>query len=115
MKWNHTLTDSGDGGGTIKLPDLKHPRPTLDTPYVAPRNEIEQKVAGIWQQLLGIDAVGVEDNFFQLGGQSLVAIQVVARINDLYQIDLPVDTMFQDITVEKLTEHIKTLTKIKEM
>jgi amino acid adenylation domain-containing protein/non-ribosomal peptide synthase protein (TIGR01720 family) len=57
----------------------EHPRPALDTPYEAPRTETERLLAGIWQDLLGIDGVGVNDNFFSLGGDSVVGIQVVAR------------------------------------
>src|SRR5260221_7231392 len=59
----------------------RHPRPVLQNPYVAPRNEVEATLAGIWQGLLGIDQVGVNDNFFELGGDSVVSIQVLARSN----------------------------------
>jgi non-ribosomal peptide synthase protein (TIGR01720 family) len=55
------------------------PRPNLKTPYVAPRNEIEQRIAEAWQQVLGIEKVGVQDNFFELGGDSVQAIQIIAR------------------------------------
>ena len=59
----------------------RHPRPVLQNPYVAPRNEVESTLAEIWQGLLGIDQVGVNDNFFELGGDSVVSIQVLARSN----------------------------------
>ncbi|HEX8145432.1 MAG TPA: amino acid adenylation domain-containing protein [Pyrinomonadaceae bacterium] len=55
-----------------------HPRPNLQTAYVGPRNEIEQKMADIWQELLGIDRVGIHDNFFDLGGDSIIGIQILA-------------------------------------
>jgi acyl transferase domain-containing protein len=58
-----------------------HPRPDVQTPYVAPRNEVEQKLAAIWQEMLGIEQVSVHDNFFELGGDSVQAIQISARIN----------------------------------
>ncbi|MEP6915793.1 MAG: SDR family NAD(P)-dependent oxidoreductase [Acidobacteriota bacterium] len=57
----------------------EHRRPTLDTAYVAPSTPVERILAGVWQELLGIDRVGVHDNFFALGGDSVVGIQVVAR------------------------------------
>jgi acyl transferase domain-containing protein len=114
MKWNHQAISSTNVGSPANLPGLKHSRPVLDTPFVAPRNGVEQKLAQIWQELLGIDAVGVHDNFFQLGGQSLVAIQAVARISDIYHIDLSVDMMFQEVTVAKLAEHIKSVANIKK-
>ena len=53
----------------------RHGRPELDTAYRAPRNEIESAVAEIWQQLLGIERIGIDDNFFDLGGASLQALQ----------------------------------------
>jgi non-ribosomal peptide synthase protein (TIGR01720 family) len=56
-----------------------HPRPQLATAYVAPRSEAERLIAGIWQQLLGIEPVGIHDNFFELGGDSIISIQVIAR------------------------------------
>ena len=51
-----------------------------DKEYVAPRNEVEEKLAGIWQELLGIERVGIHDNFFELGGHSLLAMRVISAI-----------------------------------
>jgi acyl transferase domain-containing protein/acyl carrier protein len=60
-----------------------HPRPAeLQTPYVAPRNDVEQRLATIWQDMLGIDQVSVHDNFFELGGDSVKAIQISVKINE---------------------------------
>ena len=56
-----------------------HPRPQLSNAYVAPRNEVEQTFADIWQQLIGIKQIGIHDNFFDLGGDSLVGILVSAK------------------------------------
>jgi non-ribosomal peptide synthase protein (TIGR01720 family) len=58
-----------------------HARPYLQNSYVAPRNEIEQTIAKIWQEILGIEQVGIEDNFLELGGDSLLSIQITARAN----------------------------------
>ncbi|MBD2435877.1 type I polyketide synthase [Nostoc sp. FACHB-110] len=58
-----------------------HARPSLQNNYVAPRNEIEQTIAHIWQEILGIEQVGIEDNFLELGGDSLLSIQITARAN----------------------------------
>src|SRR5207253_9550324 len=55
----------------------RHPRPDLATPYVAPTNDTEARIADIWAAALGLDRVGVDDNFLELGGHSLIAIQVV--------------------------------------
>ena len=56
-----------------------YPRPALKTDYVAPRNEIEQTLADIWQSMLGIAQVGIHDNFFELGGDSVISIQIIAK------------------------------------
>ena len=56
-------------------------RPDSEGAYVAPRNEVETTLARIWSELLGIDRVGVQDNFFDLGGDSILTIQIIARAN----------------------------------
>ena len=87
-----------------------HPRPHLQTTYVAPQNDIEQKVADIWQQVLGIQQVGVHDNFFDLGGHSLLVSQVIGRLREAFQVDLPLSKIFDVPTVSGLAEviaHIK--------
>lgn len=87
-------------GITPKSPSEDHTRPHLQTLYVAPRNEIEQKVADALQELLGIDKVGIHDNFFELGGHSLLAIQAVSRLRETFQVELPMrEFLFESPTV----------------
>ncbi|MFZ1005269.1 MAG: SDR family NAD(P)-dependent oxidoreductase, partial [Candidatus Sulfotelmatobacter sp.] len=57
----------------------RHPRPAIATPYQAPGTPVEQKIAEVWQQVLGIDRIGVNDNIFDLGGDSVQGIQIVAK------------------------------------
>lgn len=64
-------------------PKSMHPRPEMDTLYVEPRNEQEQKLAEIWQTYLGVEKIGIHDNFFELGGDSVVAIHFIARANEV--------------------------------
>ena len=64
-------------------PKSMHPRPEMETPYVEPRNEREQMLAEIWQTFLGIEKIGIHDDFFELGGDSVVAIHFVARANEV--------------------------------
>jgi acyl carrier protein len=70
-------------------PTAGHGRPALDTPYVAPRTRTERFVVQAMGELLGIDEVGVDDDFFALGGQSLLAIQAVTRLRKEYGVELP--------------------------
>ncbi|HYH46035.1 MAG TPA: phosphopantetheine-binding protein, partial [Thermoanaerobaculia bacterium] len=69
---------------------------------VAPRTPIEEVIAGIWQELLGLDAVGVHDSFFHLGGHSLLATQLVSRVRSTFQVELPLRRLFEEPTVEAL-------------
>jgi NAD(P)-dependent dehydrogenase (short-subunit alcohol dehydrogenase family)/acyl carrier protein len=80
-------------------PSKRHPRPELDTPYVAPRDTIEEAVTSIWDEVLGIEGVGVDDSFFKLGGDSLMAIQIGTRLRDVLNVDLPINELFQEATV----------------
>jgi hypothetical protein len=72
-------------GGKVDRAALPRPdgvRPNLETPFVAPRNEIEERLAGIWAEVLGIDRVGVDDDFFELGGGSLSSLRVIAKAEE---------------------------------
>src|SRR5205085_8446459 len=80
----------------------RHPRPNLQTTYVAPSGEVEQTLAGILQDVIGVDQVGIHDNFFDLGGDSLLAVQVVARLREAFQVDLPLRDFFDTPTVAEL-------------
>ena len=69
-------------------------RPSLPTRYDAPKDETEQIIAEIWQAVLGIEQVGVTDNFSDLGGHSLLAIKIVSELRNAFRIDLPVRALF---------------------
>jgi acyl transferase domain-containing protein len=83
----------------LGTPAEAHGRPALTTPYIAPADELEQGLAAIWGEVLGIDAVGVHDNFLELGGNSLAGMQIMARIHDRLGLDLSVRALFEDPTV----------------
>ena len=83
-----------------------HPRPGLNNAFVAPRSETEQAIADIWHEVLGIEPVGVYDNFFQLGGHSLLGTQVISRIRKRFQEDISVRTFFTSPTVADLAEAV---------
>lgn len=75
---------------------------TAPAVFVAPRTEMEHRIAEIWSQTLGRERVGIHDNFFSLGGHSLIATQVVARICDAFQIDFPLRRLFETPTIAEL-------------
>jgi amino acid adenylation domain-containing protein len=74
--------------------------------YVAPRTAVEEMLAGIWVEVLDIDDVGVEANFFELGGQSLLAMILMSRVCDVFGVDLPLRTLFEHPTVAGLSRVI---------
>jgi acyl transferase domain-containing protein len=82
-------------------------RPDLGTPYVAPTDEVEAAIAAIWQPLLGVAEIGVDDNFFDLGGHSLLAIQLVSRMRQTFQVDVSVQTLFEQPTVGELASVVR--------
>src|SRR4029453_10908068 len=84
-----------------------HPRPELQSSYVAPRNEIEQAISECWQRLLGIEQVGAEDNFFELGGHSLLATQFLSWMRDHLRVELSLRDLFEAPTAAGLTERIE--------
>jgi amino acid adenylation domain-containing protein len=75
-------------------------------PYVAPRSELERLIADVWKEALGVERVGVRDNFFNLGGHSLLLIRVNNRLREALRIELPVVELFKYPTVSTLAEHL---------
>lgn len=75
--------------------------------YVAPSNGIEEKIAQLFQELLGVEQVGVHDNFFDLGGHSLLGIQLISQLRKYFQIDLSLRPLFEAPTVAELALFIE--------
>lgn len=85
-----------------------HPRPDLATPYVAPEGELDVALASIWSELLGITPIGMDDNLFELGGDSLLAIQVLARVRGLYGVAVHPSALFKTPTLASLAVLVET-------
>lgn len=81
------------------LPQPERISNTMRAQYVAPRNNLEQIISGIWSDLLNMERVGVKDNFFEIGGHSLIGIQLFAEIKTRLQKELPLKTLFSAPTV----------------
>jgi acyl carrier protein len=77
---------------------------------VAPRTPLEAQLAEMWAEVLGLERVGIHDNFFELGGHSLLATQVISRLRDAFEVELPVRRFFTEGgTVAGLAELIETI------
>ncbi len=80
--------------------------------HVEPRSETEEALAAIWLDLLKLDRVGIHDDFFDLGGQSLMAIQTVSRIRDRFGVDMPLRNLFERPTIAGLAEIVDQLSSL---
>ena len=89
------------------LPAPDGVRSELEAGYVPPRNPVEETLVGIWSQLLGVERVGIHDNFFDLGGHSLLTTQLVSRLRNAFQIEVALTTFFEDPTVAGLAQVIE--------
>jgi acyl transferase domain-containing protein len=85
---------------------VKHPRPVLQTEFVAPRTPLETTIATVWQELLGIEKVGVMDNFFELGGDSFLGIQLIAKLKAQLGVKLSAVALYEGPRVSLLAQLI---------
>jgi amino acid adenylation domain-containing protein len=91
------------------LPAPEMDRTTAGMDYTAPRTPIEEALGDIWSEALGLKQVGIHDNFFNLGGHSLIATRVVSRIHSVFEIELPLRKLFDSPTIRELAQEIETL------
>jgi natural product biosynthesis luciferase-like monooxygenase protein/amino acid adenylation domain-containing protein len=83
----------------------------LGNEFVAPRTAVEARIAAIWMEVLGVDRVGIEDNFFALGGHSLMGMRVMARVRQAFDVDIPLRRLFEAPTIARLAEAVETATR----
>jgi amino acid adenylation domain-containing protein len=91
------------------LPSAAEAERLGDEPYVPPRTPIEARVAALLSELLHLETVGVTDNFFMIGGNSLLGAQVIARVRDAFNVDLPLLSLFDHPTIAELSMEIEEL------
>jgi amino acid adenylation domain-containing protein len=84
------------------LPEPAAARPDVNSSYAPPTTQVEQGVAAIWEELLGLEHLGVHDNFFELGGHSLLAMRLLSRVNERFAVDLMLRQVFDHPTVAGL-------------
>ncbi len=90
------------------LPNPELERSTLGTAYEPPRGEVEEAVAAMWREVLRLDQVGRHDRFFDIGGHSLMAMQILSRVTRRFGVELPLRAVFEKLTVAALSELIVT-------
>jgi acyl carrier protein len=93
----------------LDLSAPEHPERTLEGEYVPPGTELEQALSGLWQSALGLDQVGVHDDFFAAGGNSLVAVQLLAAIRKETGQRVPMRMLFDASTVARMADEIERL------
>jgi amino acid adenylation domain-containing protein len=91
--------------GALPAPDTS--RPQLAQGFVAPRTPLQEAIAEIWAEVLGLERVGIDDSFFDLGGHSLLATQIISRLRTILRVDIPLRTLFDRPTVAGLAKAIE--------
>jgi acyl carrier protein len=106
------LTNGKIDRQALPTPDTN--RPDLAEAFVAPRTQVEQALADIWAKVLNLNQIGVHDNFLDLGGDSLLATQIVSHVRQDLDVDLLLPTLFEKPTVAELASAILQ-SKMKEI
>lgn len=83
------------------------PGPSNQSEFAPPRDETEKQLAGIWEDTLGVQPVGIHQNYFDLGGNSVLGVRLFARIEEVFHVRLPLATLFQAQTVEQLASVLR--------
>jgi len=112
------IRQSASVAAEAPVPTQLYARPDdLGTAYAPPGNELEERIADVWQGLLGVEHVGVHDDFFALGGHSLLATQIIARLKDMFELELPLKVIFEAPTVAKMAVLVEEaiLAEIEEL
>ena len=91
------------------LPEPDTSRPDVESPFAAPSTPVEQVLADIWTDVLGLDRVGVDDAFLDLGGHSLLAVQIQARLAEIFPFEVSLPDIFDRRTVARLARHLEAL------
>ena len=89
------------------LKELNSAQLEMDAPFAAPKGEIQELLASIWKEVLQLTQVGVHDDFIALGGHSLAAIRITARINEEIELNMPLDKIFEFPTIRAYSAYIE--------
>jgi acyl transferase domain-containing protein len=92
-----------------------YPRPALREPYVAPVTEMQKKAAEVWQRVLAIEEIGINDDFFELGGNSLLATQLVTEMRETFTTPVPLRDFFETPTIAAVSALLETAAVVQEV
>lgn len=95
--------------GKIDRSNLPDPEASGRPPYVAPRNETEEILAGIWSEVLGVEHIGINDSFFDLGGHSLLAARAVSKFRQAFEVDIQLRALFELHTIADIAQYLDTM------
>ena len=89
------------------LPAPDDERPALAEAFIEPRTPAEKSLASIWTRLIGINRIGINDNYFELGGDSLLATQLASQVRNVFEVELPLVELFRHPTLAEMATSIE--------
>jgi pristinamycin I synthase-3/4 len=97
--------------GKVDRKHLPYPKDAMvnENQYTPPRTHLEHLLTDIWRDVLGLEYIGIDNNFFAVGGHSLLAVQVISRVNEELEVEVPVRTLFEKQTIAQLAAYVETL------
>jgi acyl carrier protein len=105
-EYQHKDQNAGTEPSDLSKVSAVHQASGLPDAEGAPQATLHEVLAKVWADSLGIEKVGIEDDFFELGGASVVATQIVSRLREMFQMDLPAILLFDTPTIEKLARYM---------
>ncbi|MDP5144804.1 amino acid adenylation domain-containing protein [Rheinheimera baltica] len=104
-----------NGNGKIDKSALPAPDfSQLQHAYIAPKTDVELQLCQMWQHLLGLEQVGIDDNFFEIGGHSLLVTRLISEIRQTFNLNIPIKTLFSLQTVGQLASYIDSETQLNQ-
>jgi amino acid adenylation domain-containing protein len=103
--WEAGGADDQDGAGA-GAGAFRATRPNLATPYVAPETDVARSIARVWEEILGVEGIGIHDDFFDLGGHSLLLTQVLSRVRKQVATEISLRSLFEKRTIAGIAEEI---------
>src|ERR1700723_2742608 len=103
---NHLKDNAATQSADLPKASALHSARGLPDVQGAPKTPLQEVLSKVWAESLGVEKVGIEDDFFELGGASVVATQIVSRLRQMFQMDLPAILLFDTPTIEKLAHYM---------